>query len=215
MTASKLFKFVLASSLLTLMPTLVQAASSSDYEEVSYDDLVQELSTKSKVATEAPSVGVPKLSAGIGYANTFTNIAANNKSYNRYANGIQLSLGSELFSPEYYTEGIFKNYGSPNSGEDFSIRELDLNLGYKNTLQGIWKYTVSTGISNRFLKFEDPDNSVNVDDTTPAFMVSTGFMAQVHKRLSFGGEVSLRQSMISKTADKNSVDFAFRITTSL
>ena len=214
MTASKLVKIVFASAFLALTPTLVQAAS-SNYEEVSYDDLVQELSTKTKNNSETVAAPMPKLQAGIGYTNTFTNIAAGGKSYNRYANGLQLSLGSELFAPEFYTEGIFRNYGSPNSGEEFSIRELDMNLGYKNSLQGIWKYTVSTGLSNRFLKFEDPKNNVFVDDTTPSFVVSSGFLAQVHKRLSFGGEVSLRTSMISKTADKNSVDFAFRITTSL
>jgi hypothetical protein len=214
MTVPKLFKFVFASAVLALTPALVQAASSS-YEEVSYDDLVQELSQKSKTRSTEVAAPMPTLHAGIGYANTFTNIAAGGRSYNRYANGLQLSLGSELFAPEFYTEGIFRNYGSPNAAEDFSIRELDLNLGYKNKLEGIWKYTISTGLSNRFLKFEDPSNKVSVDDTTPSFVVSSGFLAQVHKRLSFGGEISLRQAIISKTADKNSVDFAFRITTSL
>ncbi len=96
-----------------------------------------------------------------------------------------------------------------------SLREFDLKIGYTNQLESIWNYTLSSGLSNRFLRFTDPTRNVDVDSSTPAFVVSTGLNAQVHKNLSVGAEISARTSMVNDTADKNSFDFAFRLTTSL
>lgn len=201
-------------------PTMVWAASSNDsgYEEVSYDDLLTEISAKQKRVTldKTSSLDDVRLHAGLGYVNSFSNLSANGKNYSRHANGIQLSLGMDLFSPEWYSEGIFRNYGTTTSGsEDLSIRDLEIKIGYTNKLEGVWNYSLSTGLSNRFLKFSDPTNNVNVDETTPSFVISAGFAAQVHKRLSLGAEMSAHTPMINKSVDKNSIDIAFRLTTSL
>lgn len=206
---------------LMTLPTIVQAATDAgkgDYEEVSYDDLLNELSAKKKNLAngQTSSFDDVRLHAGIGYVNGFTNISAAHSNFNRHANGIQLSLGMDLFSPNWYSEGVFKNYGVTSSGsEEMTLRELDLKIGYTNTLEGIWSYSVSTGLSNRFLQFSDSSKNIHVDDTTPSLIVSTGFAAQVHRRLSIGAEISAHTAMVNKTADKNSFDFAFRLSTSL
>lgn len=205
---------------LMTLPTLVQAADAGkdDYEEVSYDDLVNELNAKKKniASGQTSSFDDVRLHAGIGYVNGFTNISAANSNFNRHANGIQLSLGMDLFSPNWYSEGVFKNYGVTSSGsEEMTLRELDLKIGYTNKLESIWSYSVSTGLSNRFLQFSDSSKNIHVDDTTPSLIVSTGFAAQVHQRLSIGAEISAHTAMVNKTADKNSFDFAFRLSTSL
>lgn len=202
-------------------PTLVQAANydkDSGYEEVSYDDLLNELSAKKKtiVKTQTSSFDDVRLHAGIGYVNSFMNIATNKKNFNRHASGIQLSMGMDLFSPNWYAEGVFRNYGLTSSGnEELTMRELDLKLGYTNVLESIWSYSLSSGLSNRFMKFQDATRNIDVNDTTPSLIISTGFHAQVHKNLSLGAEVSARSAVISRTADKNSFDFAFRLNTSL
>lgn len=199
--------------------TLVQAASlNSDYEEVSYDDLLNELNAKKSNLThkETSSFDEIRLHAGIGYTNSFTNIATQKQNFNRHATGIQLSIGMDLFSPNWYSEGIFKNFGLTSYGsEEMTLREFDLKLGYTNTLESIWSYSISSGLSNRFLHFTDPSNNIDVDSTTPSLIISTGFNAQVHKNLSLGAEVSAHSAIISRTADKNSFDFAFRLTTSM
>ncbi|MNJ98536.1 hypothetical protein D3C87_163030 [compost metagenome] len=218
MQTSNLFKVALVSLSLLSAPALVWAAQDSSYEEVSYDDLLNELSAKQKKITKesASSFDDVRLHAGIGYVNAFTNLATNNKNFNRHASGIQLSLGMDLFSPQWYSEGVFRNYGTTTEGsEDLSIKELDIKIGYTDKLESIWNYTLSAGLSNRFLKFKDSTKGISVDETTPSFVISSGFMAQVHKRLSLGAELSARTAMINKSADKNSVDFAFRLTTSL
>lgn len=220
MNIRKTLKSILVILPLMTLPTLVQAVNNSkeDYEEVSYDDLLNELSAKKKnmASGQTSSFDDVRLHAGIGYVNGFTNISAGNSNYNRHANGIQLSLGMDLFSPNWYSEGVFKNYGVTSSGsEELTLRELDLKIGYTNKLESIWSYNIATGLSNRFLQFTDTAKDVRVDDTTPSLIISTGFAAQVHRHLSIGAEVSAHTAMVNKTADKNSFDFAFRLSTSL
>ncbi|MGZ3774841.1 MAG: hypothetical protein ACXVCY_12085 [Pseudobdellovibrionaceae bacterium] len=223
MQTLKAFPFVLVTlSLILFSPfwsTLVQAADHrGDYEEVSYDDLLNELNAKkSRLAQkETSSFDEIRLHAGIGYANSFTNIATQNQYFTRHATGIQLAVGMDLFSPNWYSEGIFKNYGVTTYGsEEMSLREFDLKLGYTNKLQSIWNYSISSGLSNRFLHFKDFSKNIDIDSTTPSLIVSTGFSAQVLKNVSLGTEVSVHSAIISQTADKNSFDFAFRLTTSM
>lgn len=217
----KAISAVLLSATLTFNATFVQAAArgSSDYQEVSYDELLNELSTKKRALhgqKRAAEFNEARVHAGLGYANSFTNISVQNQNFNRHATGIQLSVGMDLFSPQWYTEGVFRNYGQNSSGsEEFSLRELDLKIGYTNKLESIWSYNLSAGLSNRFLKFADATKGISVDETTPSLVIGTGFMAQVHKNLSVGAEVGTRSAVINRTADKNSFDFAFRLTTSL
>jgi hypothetical protein len=207
-------------SSLSVTSTLVQAASDSkgDYQEISYDDLLNELSAKKRAVTKKDTSDLDdvRLHAGVGYANSFTNISAQGQNFNRHAAGIQLSVGMDLFSPQWYSEGVFRNYGSSSSGtEDFTLREIDLKIGYTDKLESIWSYTLSSGLSNRFLKFSDAAKNVSVDTTTPSLVISTGFMGQVHKNLSIGAEFGARSALVNDTADKNSFDFALRLTTSL
>lgn len=200
-------------------PTLVQATDiSSDYEEVSYDDLVNELKQRKQTITraETSSFDEVRLHAGIGYTNSFTNISANNQNYNRHATGIQLHIGMDLFSENWYSEGVFKNYGVTSYGtEEMTLREVDLKLGYTNKLDSLWNYSISSGLSNRFLHFSDSIRSVDLDNTTPSLIIATGFSAQVHKNFSIGAELTSNMPIVNRTADKNSFDFAFRLTTSL
>lgn len=217
MQLSNSFKTLVLVLSALITPSLVWAES-QDYEEVSYEELLNELNTKQKnLHKESHSAfdGV-RLHAGIGYINSFTNLSTNKKNFSRHANGIQLSIGMDLFSPEWFAEGLFKNYGVTESGsEELSMKDFDLKLGYTNKLEGVWDYSLSAGLSNRFLKFSDPSRGFDVNETSPSFIVSSGFSAQVYRRVSLGAEVSARTAMTNKTADKNSIDFAFRLNTSL
>lgn len=218
----KLFKTIplaLISTVLFSNLTFVQVAqATSDYEEVSYDDLLTELSAKRRTLTNTntSSFDTVRIHAGVGYANSFTNISAQKQNFNRHATGIQVSLGMDLFSPHWFAEGVLRNFGVTTIGdEELDLRELDLKLGYTNNLESIWSFTLSTGLANRFLRFSDPTRNIEVNSTTPSVIVSTGFFAQVHKNISLGAEVSGHSAVISRTADKSSFDFAFRINTSL
>ena len=226
MQASKTFKALLVSSALFLLPTLVWAetynppvsSDSNDYQEVTYDDLVNELSAKKKalVKKEKSPFDDVGLHAGVGYANSLTNLSTHGESLTRDAAGVEVSVGMDLFSPNWYAEGLFRNYGVNTSGnESMTLREFDLEIGYTDKLEGIWSYDLSTGLANRFLSYSDSSKNISVDEVSPNFIVSTGLRAQLIKNLSLGANVSAATAMIGSTADKNSFDFAFRLNMSL
>ena len=196
------------------------ASDRSDYQEVSYDDLVNELDArKSRIQVKSQnhsSFDDVKIHAGIGYVNSFSNISTQQQNLNRHTNGIQLSVGMDLFSKNWYSEGIFRNYGVTSSGsEELSLKDLDLRVGYRQNLERVWDYTLSAGLSNRFLNFSDPAKDISVNENTPSLVISTGVVGQVHKNLSLGAEVGARSALVSRTADKNSFDLILRLTTSL
>jgi hypothetical protein len=143
------------------------------------------------------------------------NVVSQDSTINEHSSGIQLSLGIDLFSPNWYSEGIFKNYGVSTKGtQELKLREFDLKIGYTNTLKSIWSYSLSTGLSNRFLTFSDKSKNINIDETTPSLIISTGIKAQLHKNLSLGAEISAHSAFVD-TADRNSADIALRLTTTL
>ena len=214
-------RFKALTTLLTVLtlPTFVQAAYGSDYEEVSYEQLLEELNTTQRTSVKAQQIrdefDSVRIHAGIGLTNTFMNVISKDSSINEHSSGIQLSLGVDLFSPNWYSEGVFKNYGVSTKGtQELTLREFDLKVGYTNTLKSVWAYTLSTGLSNRFMKFKDSTKSISFNETTPSLIVSSGINAQIHKNLSLGVEFNAHSALV-ETADKNSLDFALRLTTSL
>ncbi len=218
MTIKNAFKSVLALLTIISISPLVWAAANNDYQEVSYDDLVNELSAKKKSVTREQNSAFDdvRLHAGVGYVNGFSNISAGDQNISRHSNGIQLSLGMDLMSPNWYSEVVFKNYGVSATGtEELSLREFDLKIGYAANLKDIWSYTLSSGISNRFLSFKDSARNISVDNTTPSLIISSGFQARLTKNLSLGAELSAHSAMVNQTSDKNSFDFAFRLNTTL
>lgn len=220
MTNKKAFKshlVFLVTSLLIATPTMVLAFANSDYDEVGYEDLVSELSAKrQKLQQQYSPAGNPLRHLGIGFANSFSTVTSRRNSSSFHTSGIQLSVGTDLVSPEWYAEGIFRNY-SPysNLSEEGSLRELEGKIGYTNSLENIWHYAIGAGISDRFLKYSNSLKNISVDESAPSLVISTSIFAQVHKNLSVGAEVSGRTSMINTAAEQNSFDFALRLNTSL
>lgn len=206
-----------AATLLTYTPTLVWAARVSDYKEVSYEDLLNELTIKkTKLQRENESFYNPHRHMGIGYANSLTNIYTKEHALSHQATGIQISAGTDLVNANWYAEGIFRNYSAyTNISEDFSLRELEGKIGYTNTIETIWHYTLSSGLSQRFLRLNDNKLNLSINEATPSLVISTGFFAQVHKNLSVGAEASCRTAIVNRSADQNSFDIALRLNTSL
>lgn len=205
---------ILGAALLS-QPTKVLA---KDYEEVSYDELVNELHRKTTrqrnpLKNDLDDV---RILAGIGFVTGFTNISAQNRNFNRNASGIQLALGIELFSPNWYSEGVFRNFGSTTThNEELNLKDIDLKVGFKSDIEKFYSYNIAAGLSNRFMKFSADHGSISVDTVTPSMVVASGIQAHIHRNVSLGVEVSARTSLVNDSSDKNSFDFAFRLNTSL
>ncbi|QLY26859.1 hypothetical protein [Bdellovibrio sp. KM01] len=217
MTKLKTIQFAVVSLFTICSSTMVWAASGADYQEVSYDDLVNELSQKkSSYEQIKKDADGPQSHIGIGYVNGFTNVSTSGANFNRRTTGVQLSAGRDLSSRNLYGEVIFRNYGSNDSSSDsFSLRELEGKFGYTNAIQGVWNYSLSTGLSARMMKYDNAIQDLHVDETTPSLVIASGLFAQIHQNISVGVEASARTALVNKPSDKDSFDFAFRLNTSL
>lgn len=207
---------IILGTLLLTQPTMVLA---KDYEEVSYDELVNELHSKSRrqqLRVAHDDFDDVRILAGVGLVTGFTNISAQQQNFNRHASGIQLALGMELFSPNWYSEGVFRNFGTSNNGdEELSLRDIDLKVGFKSDVERIYSYNIAAGLSNRFMKFSKTQGQISVNETTPSMVIASGIQAHLNRTVSLGVELSARSSLANQSSDKHSLDFAFRINTAL
>lgn len=201
--------------LISLSTTLVQAAT--EYEEVSYDDLVNQINKrKSSVIRNANDpLDDIKLHAGFGLITSANNVnTGQGRDTLKYQNGFQLSLGIDLFSPYWSSELAIRNFGQAKSGtETRSLREFDLKFMNRNHLSEGAGYRLGAGIGNRYLKIDDDYNGVAIDDSTPTALFFGGIDAYVNKNISFGIEGGLRTSMVNQTADKSAFDLTVRLDT--
>lgn len=189
-----------------------------DYEEMTYDQLLGEIQSKKKVIIQqikSPFDEV-KIHAGMGYINSLTQLLVRNDPMQRYQNGLQLMAGIDLFSPDVYAEGIFRNFGETRSAtEALTLRELDFKIGYKKHLDAMWTYKISTGLANRYINFENTFQHWSQDSITPSFLGAMGMSAKISNNLYFTVEASGRSALVSNTIDKSSMDVTLQLQTEL
>ncbi len=201
-------------SLLMLASTLVQAA---EYEEVSYEDLVNQINKRKSTVIRNANDPLDQnlLHAGFGLiSSAHTLNTSRGRADTRYQTGFQLTLGIDLFSPQWSAETALRNFGQTSSGsETWSLREFDLKLMNRDMLSASAGYRVGAGLGNRYLKLEDPLAQLSVNDNTPTAVFFGGLDIFLKKNLSLGIESGLRTSMVTDTTDKNSFALTVRLDT--
>lgn len=211
----KRLKLIICPLLIWTFGYISSAAALEDgYREVSYDDLLQEISAKKSRVTKDLNNPFDNIlvHAGIGYVNSFSSYRAGDNNLERYQNGIQLSVGVDLFSDHWVGEGAFRNFGLTRTGsEELYTKEIDLKIGYQNKLQDVWNWTASAGLATRYVTITDRPKNINVDDSTPSLMGSLGIKADVNKFISLSVETGLRSSLIQKNSDRYGLDLTFKI----
>lgn len=190
--------------------------TSTEYEEVSYDDLLGRISNKKsylKKESVSPFDDV-LIHVGLGYVSSFSRTSIPENQLSNQLSGLQLSLGINLFSPRWYSEANWRNFGVYSRfAQEISLRELDFRIGFQDELSAKWKYRLSTGLATRFLHFSDAQKSISMDTTTPAMIVSFGIFASLSDYVSLGAETSMRSPLVSST-DKGSWDLSLQTLTS-
>jgi hypothetical protein len=193
--------------------TLVQAAT-PDFEEVSYDDLVNQLNRKKTSITENANdpLDAMKIHAGFGLITSANSVNVQGKDSFKYQNGFQISLGIDLFSANWAAETALRNFGQAFSGtETRSLREFDLKLMRRDLISSTMGYRMGAGIGTRYLKIDDSAQNLSINDSTPASLFFAGLDAYLSKNMSLGIEAGLRSSMVNQTADKNAADLTVRL----
>ena len=197
--------------------TIVCAAS--EYEEIGYEDLVRQISSKKRTIEDRRQphpFDQVMIHTGFSYVNSFTVMDIRNQESQKYQNGIELSLGVDLFSENWYAETSFRNFGLTNYGtQEILLKELDLKVGYKDHLQKPFVFKIDGGLANRYLKINDSERDVSINDTTPMLLGTVGIAAELSPMISLGLNFSGKSAMISRTADKSAFDFSFCFNASL
>ncbi|MCX7978552.1 MAG: hypothetical protein N2578_06065 [Bdellovibrionaceae bacterium] len=185
---------------------------------MSYEDLLKEINrSKNRITrrSEDPFQSV-KLHTGFGYVNSFKTLLLGQGRQTRFHSGVELSLGVDLFSEEWYAEGAIRNYGLSRQGaEEILSRQIDLKFGHKSELAAPWAVRLEAGLSNHTLRVTDDHKGLITDELSPSLLVSGELSAQINKFISFGLEASGRNPILQRGIDRGSIDFMMSLKASL
>lgn len=190
----------------------------SKVEELTYEDLVNKLGNRSKISnqTDYSEFEKVRIHLGAGYVSSFGQMSIDERLSQRYQNGMQLSLGVDLFSTAWFGETSFRNFGITNYGtEEIRLREFDLKLGFNTPIKTPIDFRIAGGLTTRYLKIVDPMKAIYIDETNPGVMVSTGLNFKLSPIMAFGMDVGSRWGIIGQRADRSSLDFTFELRAAL
>lgn len=195
--------------------TCVTPVLANEYEELSYDDLVNQLQQKKRKvenATVRNSLDDLKLHAGVGLLTAINRIDVPGTTGERALSGFQISAGIDLFSPEWVSEFALKNFGRSEQGaETRSLREIDLRVFHRKVISGQLGYRLGGGLGTRYLQFSN--QKVSISEQTPCFVAFSSLEAYVGPNVSLGAEAGVRAALVERTIDKSALDLMVRLDT--
>lgn len=193
-------------------------AAEAGVEELSYQDLVDQLKAKRRkpvAPRRAHQLDEINLHASIAMAASFNNYRVQDRSLSRGMNGFQIGLGIDLFSPQWMAELALRNFGTRESGtESHALREVDLKVMHRQSLGAKLGFRAGTGLSTRYIRFTDPIHNVSVSEESPNLIVAGGLDSFLTDRVNVGAELSLRTALVDQSLDRNSADLMVRLETS-
>jgi hypothetical protein len=184
-------------------------------QDLSYDELLQEIQTH-KSTLQNSSLPLPpenlQFHGGLGTITSYSTIKAFNQKKHFEQSGMQFSVGADLFSKQWFTEGTFRNYGSViQSDEELFLKQLDLKVGYRSSWRYPWTSRVGGGLSTRSLKYTDLLRRKSQEETSPAFLLWGGITAQLSPAIGLGFEVGGRAPFVNSQLDQGSFELALNI----
>ena len=90
-------------------------ADANEYEELSYEDLVEQISRKKQKVirqTETNPLDDIQLHAGIGLITALNTMSVGDRSFARTMQGFEISMGIDLFSRFWTSEAVLRTFGS-------------------------------------------------------------------------------------------------------
>jgi hypothetical protein len=194
--------------------TLVQA---QEYKEQSYDDLLNELTSRTKKSQSYyanESLDSIKIHVGFGALASANKIKIQDKTLIKEQSGFQLSMGLDLFSQNWATEIVIRNFGQTESATEIrSLREYDLIVLFKDKLENQMGYRFGMGLGTRYLRISDNANNIFIDSSTPTGVLFIGAEAFLSQYLSIIFDMGTRTALITDTVDKNSIDLGLNLVT--
>lgn len=186
-----------------------RANVSTESDEVTYDELVQKLAQRSRLQQRPARSAVDSLwiHTSLGVTSSWTTLRTDKGNLREDLQGMQLSLGIDLFHPDWIAEGSLRNLsaGGPRAR---TLRELDLRLIYRLPSPTMFRARFAAGLSQRQLRFET--DTQDIQETTPAWILSAGAELVLSKEFSLLLEPSYRNPMITNARDRGALDATIR-----
>lgn len=221
-TLNKIHRFLICTLMIqTFVLSSAEAQSSQsmwsrerDYQELTYEDLVNELNEKkSKVEIQNQKTttgGMRVLSLGL--VNTQSNIRINNSDQVRALDGFHLAYGKELSTQNTILEGLYRHFQNDFSGsERRSAYEASARLIQKNPLSVNTGTRLGGSLGLRHVNIRDRKNNVSVYETTPHLGALLGFEVFASRFTSLSLEAQARIALDAASEDKSGLDLTLRM----
>lgn len=198
----------------------VPAQASDDYEELSYQDLVDQLREKRRRISQPrtrPTHPMDEISlhANLALATNMSSFSVGGRNVSTAMNGFQIGLGIDLFSPDWRSELALRNFGTRETGnQSQSLRELDLKVYHRTKWADRLSYRLGSGLSTRYIRYSDTARNIHLSEESPNLMLLGGIDSEITPGLSMGAELGARTALADQNIDRNSLDFMLRVETS-
>ncbi len=181
-----------------------------------YDSIVNDLSTSSSRSSGAKESFLDfdslAIHFGFGFNNSTLNLKSTNSSPSQVsAQGLQLSMGVDLFSPEYVAEVDYTNYNpTDKDGYTYKLHEYNLKVYYHRRLISFLTGKAGFGIGARDLNIQY--SSGEIKETTPIGQLFIGGELRLGKHLGFLSDLSYKTALDNGTAQRSAFDIAIGVT---
>lgn len=204
--------------LIALIQTPVSAYAEEDESGSesgsSFESLVRDLSS-SRASGIAGNDQDPfdqvKIHFGIGLVTSYLSYESNIGPVRGTHQGVQASLGIDLFSPNWMAEGVVRSFSETEiDNTRASLHEFDIKILYSFNSHTSLVPFMGMGMAARYL--DVTDKTLN-KYTTPASIFCLGSAFNINGNLSLAGEVSYRRPFSDETIERSAADITVRLNT--
>jgi len=162
-----------------------------------------------------------KLHFSVGVVNNYLKISSHQSLASGFQQGMQASLGIDLFSPHWMAEGTVRSFSETDIEKtSVSMHEFDLKIAYRIYPQRTLNPYLGFGVAASYLVVKDSNLSTvpstptrSTKYSTPNSIVFAGTSYRFTEGIGMGIEFSYRSPMIEETIQKASLDMTLRLNT--
>jgi hypothetical protein len=214
MNTQKLLLFAAIVSLMT--PNAWSATDDDDGDMIGYEQILKELSGSQQATTRGsarieddPFANI-MIHGGVGMVSTFGQAHVPDGSIQYSQQGIQATLGIDLFSPNWVAECSARSFARADyQNAQMALREFDIKFLYRDLISKGIGYRMGAGVAARYMTVDLM--GTHTEYTTPASIIGAGLDLNFTKHVSVGVDVSSRNSLVAETGDRSSVDATLRM----
>lgn len=196
----------------TIIPMTLKA-SEEETVEVTYDELIEKIRSKQRNYTQkraATAWDQVAIYPSFAFIQTMTQVRTDSKE-DYFQKGLQIAIGMELFTPYWFSEAAYRNFGVTKSkAHELSLKELDFKVGHKNLLSDYMEFRASLGVSTRQFRLTNEETGLHSEEKNPALISAVGLFTNTQNSpVMLGAELNYRSLLVSSQTDKGSLGLNF------